>query len=239
MAEQILRDQTCWMDGYALAGIMNSMGLDYGADVLDVTAFGDTSRNRVGGLKTVAAALDGMFDANGTLDAALFNEIGVSDKPISFAMTGAGEGDTAYSFLAVGASYAPGGSVGDILKFSMQAEGNGDLVRGTLMHQSARTATGVGTGRQLGAIAAGKKIHAALHVIAASGTTPTLDLIVESDDNSGFTTALTRLTFAQKTAIGSEWLTLAGPITDDWWRLSWTIGGAGPSFTFIVVLAIQ
>ena len=32
---------------------------------------------------------------------------------------------------------------------------------------------------------------------------------------------------------------VAGPITDQYWRVSWTISGSTPSFTFVVSLGIQ
>jgi len=80
----------------------------------------------------------------------------------------------------------------------------------------------------------------AMHVTAFVGAAPTLDVIVESDDNSGFTTAVTRGTFAQATAATSEWLTpVAGAITDDWWRIGYTLGGTITSATFAVFIGIQ
>lgn len=238
MAEHILRDQKLWLDGFDFTGVMNQLALDYGAEVVDRTAFGSTARQRLGGLKTVTAQHEGFFDAD-PFDAALFSRIGTPDVPMSFASDDATEGSTAYSFLAELAEYSPGGAVGEMFAFSVGAEASGSLIRGTLMHDAARTTTANGTAQQLGVVSATQTLYGALHVVAASGTTPTLDVTVESDDAMGFATPTTRLTFAQKTAIGSEWLTLAGPVTDDWWRIAWTIGGGTPSFTFVVFLGIQ
>ena len=240
MAEQVLGDQKLWFGGYDLTGIMNALGLDYGAEMLDVTVFGDNTRNFAGGLKTVAAHLEGLWDSDGTLDEALFNRVGLSNAPMSFAAVDAAEGDVAYSFLAAQGEYQFGGAVGDALGFSVTAEGAGDCVRGTLMHNATRSATHTGTARQLGAVGAAQKLYGALHVLSAGGTTPTLDVTVESDDDSGFASPATRITFAQKTAIGFEWATpVDDAITDDWWRTVLTIGGAGPSFAAVCVLAIQ
>jgi hypothetical protein len=56
---------------------------------------------------------------------------------------------------------------------------------------------------------------------------------------SGFPSPATRLTFAQKTAAGYEFKSAAGAITDDWWRVDWTIGGtATPTFSFVVAVGI-
>lgn len=240
MAEQVLKDQALWFGGYDYTGVMNALGLDYGAEMVDVTVFGDQSRGRAGGLKNVAVSHQGLWDGTGVLDQELFDRMGLAAAPMSFAMVDAAEGDVAYSFLAALGEYAPGGAVGDALAFSVSAEGAGDLVRGTLMHNATRGATGNGTGRQIDAVAAGQKLYGALHVLSASGTAPTLDVTVESDDNAGFTSAVTQFTFAQQTAVGFEWAApVDGPITDDWWRLVYTIGGAGPSFQFVGILGIQ
>jgi hypothetical protein len=43
------------------------------------------------------------------------------------------------------------------------------------------------------------------------------------------------------TALGSQFATrVAGPITDDWWRASFTVGGsATPTFTLALVMGIR
>jgi len=64
--------------------------------------------------------------------------------------------------------------------------------------------------------------------------------VVQSDDAQAFLSPTDRITFAQATAIGAQWATpVSGAITDDWWRLSYTIGGTNPSFMVIVVVGIQ
>ena len=239
MAIHVLKDQKLWFGGYDVTGKANALGLDCGAEAVDDTVFGDTTRSRTGGLKTVAAQVEGFFDA-AALGSVLYDNIGVKDVPMSFGAQGGAENDVAYTFLANLGQLQLGDEIGGMFDFSVGAEGSGDLIRATLMHNAARTATANGTARQLGAVSATEKLYAALHVVAASGTTPTLDVTVESDDASGFASPTTRITFAQKTAIGSEWATpVAGSITDDWWRITWTITGTGPSFTFAVVVGIQ
>jgi len=32
---------------------------------------------------------------------------------------------------------------------------------------------------------------------------------------------------------------VAGPITDEWWRVSYTIGGTNPSLAVVVIVGIQ
>ena len=62
-----------------------------------------------------------------------------------------------------------------------------------------------------------------MHVLAVSGTNPTLDMIIQSDNVSGFTSPTTKITFDQAVAVGAQWGTrVAGPLTDDYYRASWT-----------------
>ena len=242
MGEHVLNDAALYFDGFDFTGKSNAVALEYGVELQDITTFADSSRRRLAGLKTVRVSHAGNWEGgDGNIDDALFARIGIADKPLSIVPAGATEGNRAFSFLSALGEYTPAGAIGDVFAFQVTGEASGaDLVAGTLMHNAARTATGNGTARQLGAVSATQKLYATLHVLAASGSSPTLDVTVERDDAEGFLSALTPITFAQATAIGSEWATpIAGAITDDWWRIAWTIGGVSPSFTFIVVVSIQ
>jgi hypothetical protein len=116
------------------------------------------------------------------------------------------------------------------------------MVRGQIAHPpgTARTTSGTGTGLQLGAVAAGKRLYAAVHVLSVAGTgTPSITLRVESDDNSGFTSASTALTFAAATAPGGQIIRSDGTaITDSYYRIGWTVTGGSPSFLFAAALGI-
>ena len=67
---------------------------------------------------------------------------------------------------------------------------------------------------------------------AASGTLPTLDVVVE--DTVDGTNYNTIATFAQKTAAGREVIRLTTAFTNTL-RVSYTIGGTTPSLTFNVI----
>lgn len=238
MATEVLKNQKVFFGGYDLTGITNAVSLSSEAEAVDATVLGNNTRVNKGGLKTVAASIQGYFDAD-PYDSALYTNVGASDKPLSIATSGT-EGEAAYMFKCMIGSYNPSASIGDMFGFSLETAGAGNLIRGTLMeNNTAITTTADGTGRQLGAITSGQKMYAALHVLGASGSSPTLDVTIESDDNSGFSSAATRITFSQATTIGAQYTTLDGPITDDYWRVSWTVGGSTPSFNFVVVLGIM
>lgn len=98
-------------------------------------------------------------------------------------------------------------------------------MRNVAMFTETITATGNSISFDLGDA---EQIAATLNVSAASGTTPTLDVIIEdSADGSVWTTLQA---FAQKTAAGTEVVRITNPFHNRI-RATYTVGGTTPSFT--------
>lgn len=95
------------------------------------------------------------------------------------------------------------------------------------LHESAtRTASGTGDTYEMGAQTTMRML---LSVTAASGTTPTLDVVVETS-HDGSTGWVPLFTFGQKTTTGSDRVSFSG--ADRFVRCKYTLGGTAPSFTF-------
>lgn len=77
------------------------------------------------------------------------------------------------------------------------------------------------------------KFRAHLAVTAASGTTPTLDVVIE--DTLDGTNWNTVATFTQKTAAATQAVDVTGVVFGDRLRVRWTVTGTTPSFTFAVL----
>lgn len=244
MSTQVLTDVAIYTDGYDLSGDHNAVALNYSAEMLDDTTFGSGgTRSRKGGLKVIGFSGEGFWNGGaGLQDIVHFEKIGVANVPVTLAPAGEALGNPAYFFRCNHGSYTVGAEVGQILPFSVTAEGSGGVgvVRGELMHVGSETTTGNKAAKvQLGAVAAGQSVYAAIHVLSVSGTNPTLDVLVRSDADSSAGSETTRITFSEASAIGSEWMSTAGAITDTWWDVSWTIGGTDtPTFEFVVVVGI-
>jgi len=241
MATLIYKDVKCWMDGYDISGRLNKLGLEYAAELPDATTFGVTTRTRRPGLKIMKATLDGYadFDDEG-VDEQVFSRLAVANTAFSFSPDGGDEGEAAHFFRAVVGQYKQGGSIGDMYAFGAVAEGSDGSgpIRGTVMHNATRSTSASGTARELGAVSATQKLYAALHVLSVSAG-DTLDVIVESDALETFLSPATKITFSQASAISAQFATpVAGAITDGWWRISWTVGGAAVSIAFVVVVGI-
>lgn len=76
-------------------------------------------------------------------------------------------------------------------------------------------------------------LRAQLNVTAASGTGPTLDVVLE--DTLDGTNWNTLATFTQATGATRQVVNYTGPFSDTI-RVRWTVGGVTPSFTFGVVV---
>lgn len=235
MAERVFTSGLLMLGAANLTGQIRETALVLSAEVVDTTSFEDTARNRLGGLHDVALSAAGYFNAAAP-DATLYPELGVANTIITVTPTTT-LGDPSFFFRAVVGEYSPiGGAVGEVLGFTLNAASDlGDLIRGTLMENGTETASGNGTGRQLGAVSSSQSVYAALHVTAITGD---WDVVVESDDNAGFTTAVTRATFSGLTAVGDQFTSVAGAITDDYWRLRFVENSAG-SITLVGSLGIQ
>lgn len=234
MAEHVLANGRLWLAELALAGKVNAVSCQYGAEVKDITTLSDLSRRRIGGLLSWGIQMNGNWDASD--DAIIIGNLtGLTSVPVTVCYSGT-VGDVAFLGEALHADYSTGEQIGEVMPFSGGAEGNGPLARGVLMQNAARTATGSSTAQQIGALSATQRMLVAVHVPIVSGTLPTLDVTVESDDNSGFTSATTRATLSQMTAAGWRFSTISGAVTDDYWRLKFTIGGTSPSFTIAAAM---
>ena len=105
----------------------------------------------------------------------------------------------------------------------------------TPVASAARTATG--NSGALPGYGPASSIRAQLNVTAASGTSPTLNVIIE-DSVDGGSNWNTIGTFAQRTGTGREVINVTTPFGDQL-RVTWTIGGTTPSFTFAVDWVVQ
>lgn len=110
-----------------------------------------------------------------------------------------------------------------------------DKLQLTAFHPTAaRTATGNGTGIDVQQMDG--DLFLILDSAAGTGTTPTLDIKVQSSDTSGGTyTDITGATFTQVTGTASQQaITISKDEARRWIRVVYTVGGTSPSFTFSV-----
>jgi hypothetical protein len=240
----VLTNVRLFTGGADLTGNSNKVEIQAEVEDKDATNYGSGGwKELLGGLAAAQITGEGQWEAGDAskVDDNAFADLG-GIGPWSVGPLGANVGDLAYFTYALRSSYEFLGEVGEIAPWKGMAKSSWPMVRGQIAHPpgTARTATGTGTGINLGAVATGKRLYAAIHVLSISGTgTPTITARVESDDANTFASATTQLTFTAATALGGQILRTSGSaITDTWWRFAWTISGSSPSFLFAAAIGI-
>lgn len=235
MAALAFNDAVILADGTELTGQTNKVLIKASAVAKDATVFGNTSQVLVAGRKSFELQASGFWAA--TTDADTFNNVGTARIVTVAASTAAGE--VCYTMPAVRSyNYSTGGSNEDLNSYGFTAK-SGQLVRGYVnLPLSTKTSSTNATGLQLGAISSTQTLYAFVHVTAVSGTTPDLDIVIESDSSNAFSTPITQLTLSNCNSVGSYTSSLTGANTDTWYRAKLTIAGTSPSFTALIALAV-
>lgn len=245
MSKFVLLNVRLFAGGADLTGASNKVEVTAEVEEKDATNYASGGFKEVlGGIASSGITAEGLWEAGDAskVDDAVWAQLGgVGPWTVPPDSPSAAVGDLAYFTNALASSYKLGDAVGEIAPWTGAAKGSWPVVRGQIAHPpgTARTSTGTGTGVQLGAVATGKRLYAALHVLSATGTTPSITARVESDTTNAFAAPTTRLTFTAATAPGGQIIRTGGTaITDTWYRLAWTISGTSPSFLLAAAVGI-
>lgn len=217
----------------ALTGDLTSAVASKSLQAPNVTTFGNDDKQFLGGLTEGTLQLDGVFD-NATdgldeeLDAALSSSVTVV---MTVGYGGLAVGDRTSMLEVRESSYNVRAATTDAVRMTGSFVGTGAVLGGVSLHDlTAETATGNDTSHDNSSSTANGGVGH-LHVTAASGTSPTLDVKIQhSSDNS---TWVDLITFTQATARTSERKSATGTV-NRYVRAEWTVGGTSPSFTFAV-----
>lgn len=135
MAELIWNDVEIIINAVDLSDHVRAASLTYGVELLEITAMGDTSRERIAGYKdwTLDVEFNQDFAAS-EVDATLFPLVGAAAFAVSLMPVktgGVGATNPKYSGNALLETYPFGGSVGEVATTSVTFQGAGALTRAT------------------------------------------------------------------------------------------------------------
>ena len=134
MAKFYAQDYKITIGTAVLSEDIASVTLDITSDEIETTAFGQTYRTRIGGLRDASVSLDFHQDFGaGSVDALLFplmgSTVAVKIAPTSGTVTAT---NPEYRFTALVTQYQPfAGAVGDLATLSITWPVSGEVVRGT------------------------------------------------------------------------------------------------------------
>lgn len=223
MPVKVLTDAFVYVDGYDFTGDSNQVRLSCEATAQDVTTMRSGGWNEsVMGLKS------SQFDASGfwssDADAQLFPNLGTANLAHT---VGPAEEEGGRCDIWLAGNYTVplfGVDVGGVAPYTIGTKGTDGVgvVSARLIKEKATVSATGATGAevQLGAVSATQFLYATFHIFTA-GTTITA--VLESDADDTFGSATTRITFGPLTTAGGTYATrVAGPVTDDWYRLNVT-----------------
>lgn len=194
--------------------------------------------HRRAGLKSGSVGLDGYADFDSTGISAFLNAAGLgSQHAVTISTPGTAAGDAAVLARGLLQRHAFSLSPEQITGLQIMLESDTGFAHGKLAAPLAsRTTSGLtGTAIALTGPSASQRLWASLHVTAASGTN--LVVKVQSDDNSGFTSATDRITFSTVSAVGWQFSSVAGDLsTETHWRVVATI--ASGTFSFAAAFGV-
>lgn len=237
---EIIRNAGIWVAQYDLQGSMNSVALSVSFESQECTPFGAGARQYAIGLPRAPLSAAG-YPKDDAADAAVFGLTGLQNLPVTICKAKS-IGAVAFVGSFLDGSYQSVFDVSRVRQFQLNGEvSERSLGRGRIMHLGVGvTATGAGAGQELRAISATKKAFATLHLTSKAGTTPAFTGKIESDDNSDFSSPVTRATFsALSNTVGAQLVAIDGAITDTFWRAAWTITGTTPVFDFCMALGFE
>lgn len=134
MAKFVATDYNITINGADFSTSLAAVTLDVTVEEQDTTAFGDTSRTRIGGLKDGSVSLDfhqdfGASSVDATLWPLLGSNATVVIKPTSGTVSAT---NPTYTFEALVTQYQPFAStVGDLATLSVSWPVSGDVTRAT------------------------------------------------------------------------------------------------------------
>lgn len=222
---------------YDLSADLNALSLGSGVEAKDTTRFGQYERTAIPGLRSTRLEMSGLWDADGSdePDDVIPDSLGVTGSIITVGLEKGAAGERCEFFRASLGEYRKFGRLGEVMGFDLSAFlSNETSVPGFILGNGSVSGTGAGTAYQLGAIASGKYLYAAAHRLTAGGS---VTIQIQSDDNSGFTSATTQATITLAPNGASFITPVAGPITDDYWRYNVSALSGGPH-TLVTVMGI-
>jgi hypothetical protein len=239
-----------FVGSYNIKGRSNAVSMALTKDIKDRSVFGVNARQKGTGLESAALSVAGFFDSSENIEHTYYG----TDVPVTLMIPTVGgaavaAGDNAIFFKALEASYKRGAQFGNDAMFGFSAVGDqlgypvgiGKVLNPGLVAVTADN-TPAASIIEYVAAAANQYVYAVLHVTSIS-TDEAIVIKIQSDALVGFGSPTDIITFASKTAIGSEYaVRVVGDASGDtFWRAlaDVTVTGEPCSVTFACSMAIR
>jgi len=220
-----------YCNGYDLTSYLTSIEVPSTADVSETSTFGNNSKTYIAGLKDATVSIEGFYDGSSdAIDEVLNAALGQNNNEWCYYPNLDTVSNIGYGLSTVNNAVSVTSDIGDVTGISGEGQSNVSIERLESLHAlSQETSSGNGTGVDGGASSS----NGGSAYIQATDVTGTVEVIIQHDSNSDFSTATTLVSFtAVSTDHTSERVTFAGTV-ERYVRAVWTVGG-GEDITFNV-----
>lgn len=235
------RNAVVLLGEYNLTGYCDNIDIPQSMDVAETTAFGNTAKTYIPGLKDSSFSLGGLADyganASDVVVQATITNANQTAKIFSMAPNGLTRGNRVWLAQSFSTNYSQAVPVADVVKWTLDAQATGGVAGGVSLHDLTAVTGSADDPSVNNTASTANGIVAHLHVTAVTavgGDTLNVD-VSDSSDNITF---VDKINFTQvTTAVTKERLTATGTI-NQYLRVEKTKGGVGtPSWTIAVTCA--
>lgn len=222
---------------YNLSAYLNDGSVSQDAETAETTAFGNSAKTYISGLKDATVSASGMFDGSANaVDVVLQATLG-SDTlaPVLFAPEGLTTGNRCYILQAKTTSYEVSSPVGDVVAVSYDAQADGGA-DGSVIILNATQTTSTNGASQDNAASTTNGGMAQLHVTANTMNANTVFKLQHSANNSTWADLVTFSTVATTVTTSERSLVAKGTTVNRYLRAISTMSGTG-SITFTMAFA--
>lgn len=234
------------VDEHDFSGVVNGVDIDITAPAAEVTAFADAAATFVPGKPGWSVTENGMFStASPNYDGEMFTDLTSEDRRLGIYPNGVTAGERGYEGQSdIGQRPTPA-DFGSVIGLNVTWQGDTPLIRSQVLRRgTAESASADGTAYQTGAITAAQTGVGVLRLLAAPGGAGnnTMDVKIQSsaDGLAGWSDRITFTQLSQASVALHEVGTVAGAVTDAYWRVVLTYAGAGSrTFSLIVAFGVR
>jgi hypothetical protein len=241
MAATVLTDARIILGTTDISQFSGTFDSQSSVNMVEFTPFGAGGYvQKIPGLQSHSDSFSGAADYAAGGVSAVFNsaQLGEQDLITLMPFGGATAGDPAqFTRGLIQSINAPGGSVGDLATFDMTTTSDTTKVFGIVAAPPAlRSSTLTGSVLAMTGPTASQRLYIGMNLTAATSTA-TMVVTLQSATLVGFGSPTLRATLATTVAATPSWqfVSVAGPITDGFWRATLTYAGAGNLTSSVVI----
>jgi hypothetical protein len=231
------KDTTVLMNQYDISSFLDNSETEHTIEVLEATTYGNDSKVYALGKEDGIATLEGLGDGGAAELDQILSGIKRSTGVKATIVRGVANEDMADLLSVIESQFDTQASITGLIRLTAALQADSDGVdHGHILRVPSATGASSNSSALDGAAATTNGGVGHLHVSANSGTTPTLDVIIE-DSADGSTGWATIATFTQVTTTNQAVRVEITGTVKRYIRAAWTIGGSTPSYTFAVAFA--